>query len=78
VTWEEVIVSVMRKRPSHNWTLTEIYAEIVKLPVVTPHHHEYWGKQPNYHHWVRSALARLKTKRTVKRVAPSTYILVRS
>jgi hypothetical protein len=78
VTWEEAIIGVMRKRPSHSWTLTEIYVEIVKLPLVTPHHHEYWGTQPNYHHWVRSALARLRRNRTVKRIARSTYTLVRT
>ena len=62
MTWETAILGVMGKRPSHDWTLTEIYAAIDRLPIVTPHHRELWGSQPNFHHWVRSAIARLRDK----------------
>ena len=76
MTWEDAILHVMQQRPSHHWTLTEIYKEVVKLPIVTTHHLEDWGGQPNYHHWVRSAIARIKKKREIKRVKRSTYQLI--
>jgi len=76
VTWREAIIGVMKKRRSHPWTLTEIYAVIAKLPIVTVHHREDWGDQPNYHHWVRSELVKLKRRGVVEQVARSTYRLV--
>jgi hypothetical protein len=75
MTWEAAILGVMGKRPAHDWTLQEIYAEIARLPLVTPHHRDYWGSQPNYHHWVRSAIARLKRQHRVRQVARATYRL---
>jgi hypothetical protein len=74
-TWEAVVLSVLGKPPTRPWRLQDIYGEVEKLPIVTAHHRQVWGSQPNYHHWVRSALAQLKKKRRVKHVGPSTYSL---
>lgn len=76
MTWDDAILDVMAARRGANWTLTELYAKIAPLPIVTPHHRELWGSQPNYHHWVRSALTRLKKQGRVKWVAPATCRLV--
>lgn len=75
VTWAQAIVGVLKTRPSHRWILSEIYSEIAKLPIVTRHHRDTWGGQPNYHHFVRSELAKLARRGIVEHVARSTYRL---
>ena len=42
--------------------------------LVTPHHKELWGGQPNYHHWVRSTLARLGHRGAIRRVGRRRYV----
>ncbi len=72
-TWDTAVLGVLGKPPTRPWRLQDIYGEIEKLPIVTPHHRQVWASQPNYHHWIRSALARLKKAGRVKHVGPSTY-----
>lgn len=74
-TWTETILAVMRKRPAHRWTLTELCAEIAPLPIVARFHKEHWGARPDYRHRVRTYLVRLKARGLVERVARGTYVL---
>jgi len=77
MTWAEAIIITMKRRPTHDWTLKELYAAIERLSIVQEHHRDYWGSQPNYHHWIRSELAKLGEKGIVKHVRRSTYRLAR-
>jgi hypothetical protein len=72
-TWEEAVERVIA---SHDGviSLQEIYAALESHPLVRPHHREMWGSQPNYHHWIRSALNRLKLRGLVRRVGRGLYI----
>lgn len=72
-TWAEAVLAVLGQEPTRVWELQEIYAEIAKRPIVTPHHLDDWHGQPNYHHWVRSAIARLKRQGRVAHVATAKY-----
>lgn len=73
MTWEEAVLGVLARRPRRAWHLQAIYAEIAVLPIVGPHHREHWGSQPNYHHWIRSTVARLKAAGRIKQVSRGTY-----
>ena len=55
-------------------SLQEIYRKMESHPLVTPYHREQWGNQPNYHYWIRSALARLKNRGAIQRVGRGLYI----
>lgn len=76
-TWEDAILTVLATRPQSTWTLQQIYAEIDKRPIVTERHRKFWGSQPNFHHWVRSELARLKKNGDVVHVGRAQYALPR-
>lgn len=75
MTWEDAVLEVLSRRPLRTWLLPDLYAEINRLPIMTPHHRELWGLQPNYHHWVRSALNRLKQSGCVAHVGRSAWRL---
>ena len=75
MTWAEAIIATLGKRPTHDWALGEIYAAIERLPIVEEHHRDPWRGQPNFHHWIRSELAKLCQKGKVRRVRRSTYRL---
>ena len=53
----------------HHFTLADQVNQLV-----TPHHKELWGGQPNYHHWVRSTLARLGHRGAIRRVGRRRYV----
>ena len=72
-TWEEAILRIVRAK-SGAISLQEIYREMEHHPLVTSHHRELWVGQPNYHHWVRSVLAKLRSRGTVQRVGRGLYI----
>ncbi len=72
-TWEEAILRVVKTNKGAI-LLQEIYRKMESHPLVTPHHRDLWSGQPNYHHWIRSALARLKKRGAIQRVGPSRYI----
>lgn len=74
-TWADAVLAILRRRPKHPWTLDEIYVEIEHQPIVAARHREKWGGQPNYHHWVRSTLARLKADGKVIHVGRARYQL---
>ncbi len=67
-TWEEAVLAVLSEAPDRAWTLAEIYGRIEERPIVSRRHREIWGSHPNFHHWVRSTLARLKRRGLVLRV----------
>ena len=72
-TWEEAISRIVRAKGTEI-SLQEIYQAMEGHPLVTPHHRELWGHQPNYHHWVRSALAKLSRRGEVCRVGRGLYM----
>ena len=72
-TWEEAILRIVRAK-NGEISLQEIYREMEHNQLVTPHHKELWGGQPNYHHWVRSRLAKLKESGAVRRVRRGIYV----
>ena len=72
-TWEETILRIIRAK-NGEILLQEIYEEIEPHPLVTPHHRELWGFQPNYHHQVRAHLAKLKNRGAVRRVGRGRYV----
>jgi hypothetical protein len=72
-TWEDEVLEVLSRRPLRSWLLADLYVEIERKPIVTAHHREMWGSQPNTHHWVRSALNRLKKAGRVTHVGPSKW-----
>ena len=71
-TWDEAILRIVRATAGPI-SLRDIYQEMERHPLVTPHHRKNWGSQPRYHHWVRSALARLKNDGKVSHVGRSLY-----
>ncbi|MCY4396805.1 MAG: hypothetical protein OXC10_16895 [Rhodospirillaceae bacterium] len=71
-TWDEAVLRIVRAKAGPILA-REIYQEMERHPLVTPHHREIWGSQPRYHHWIRSALARLKNDRKVRHVGRSLY-----
>ncbi len=73
MTWEDAVLEVLSSQPLRTWLLPDLYAEIERKPIVTPHHRELWGSQPNSHHWVRSALNRLKKAGRVAHVGRSEW-----
>lgn len=75
MTWEDAVLEVLGRRPLRTWLLPTLYAEIDRLPIVTAHHRETWGTQPNSHHWVRSALNRLRHLGLVEHVGRSAWRL---
>ena len=74
-TWEEAVLTVLRTRPGKEWCLQDIYTGVEKRAIVTPHHRLPWGHQPNFHHWVRSTLAKLKREGQVVHAGPALYRL---
>ena len=72
-TWEEAVLRIVRAK-NGVISLQEIYEEIESHQVVTPHHKELWGGQPNYHHSVRSVLAQLKHRGAVRHVGRGLYV----
>lgn len=72
-TWEEAVLRIVQTRGG-SISLREIYDAMQSHPLVTPHHRELWGNQPNYHHWVRSALAKLSRRGQVRRIGRGLYI----
>lgn len=77
MTWAEAIMVTMSKRLTHDWKLSEIYSAVEGLQILKEHHRDYWGNQPNYHHSIRSELAKLCRKGQVRRIGRSTYYLRR-
>lgn len=75
-TWEEAVFNIVGslKRPV---SLQEIYARMAEHLLVRSHHRKLWGSQPNYHHWVRSVLAKLKRKGLVCHVGRGLYAAIR-
>jgi hypothetical protein len=73
MTWDDAVLDVLGRRPRRTWMLQDIYVEIGRFPIVTAHHRETWGSQPNFHHWVRSALNRLKHSGHVEHVGRSAW-----
>ena len=71
-TWDEAVFGVLRGRRAV-MSLNEIYRAMENHQIVTPHHRELWGNQPNYHHWIRSSLARMKRRGNVRHVGRSLY-----
>ena len=71
-TWDEAILRIVRAKAGPI-SLREIYHEMERHPLVTPHHKEFWDRQPRYHHWIRSALARLKNDGKVRHIGRSLY-----
>ena len=71
-TWEEAILRIVRAE-NGTISLQDIYQAMERHPLVTPHHRDAWGGQPNYHHWIRSALARLCNRGVVRRVGRGLY-----
>ena len=72
-TWEEAILRIVRAE-NGAISLQDIYREIEHHPLITPHHKELWDHQPRYHHWVRSALVKLKDRGDVQHVGRGLYI----
>jgi hypothetical protein len=75
MTWNDAVIQVMAKRPSRDRHLQDLYAQIGELPIVSAHHRDTWGCQPNFHHWVRSTLNRLRKAGRVERVGHATWCL---
>ena len=71
-TWDEAVFDVLQRQGTV-MSLKEIYGAMECHPIVTSHHKESWGSQPNYHHWIRSSLARLKRRGKVQHVRRSLY-----
>lgn len=76
-TWEQAILIVISNRGEPMF-LQDIYKEMENHPIVTAHHEELWGGQANYKHWIRSALARLKSKGKIIHVERAIYSLPES
>ena len=72
-TWEEAILQIVRAE-NGAISLQDIYRAMEHHPLVTPHHRDSWGGQPNYHHWIRSALAKLCNRGLVQRAGRGLYI----
>ena len=71
-TWEEAVLRIVRNYEGPI-ALQEIYRQMENHPLVTPHHRELWRGQPNYHHWIRSLLAKLKDRGAIQHVGRSLY-----
>ncbi len=71
-TWEEAVLRIIRTHDAEI-SLQEIYQEMDSHPLVTPHHRDLWEGQPNYHHWIRSSLARLKRRGDIQHVGHGLY-----
>ena len=71
-TWNEAVLDVLQRQGTV-MSLKEIYEAMECRPIVTSHHKETWGNQPNYHHWIRSTLASLKRHGKVQHVGKSLY-----
>lgn len=71
-SWEETVLRIVRAK-NGAISLQEIYRAMEQHPLVTPHHREEWRGQPNYHHWIRSAMARLNHRGAVRRVGRGLY-----
>ena len=72
-TWEEAVLRVVVTNKGAI-SLQDIYRKMESHPLMTPHHRELWHGQPNYHHWIRSALAKLKKRGAIQRVGRGLYI----
>lgn len=72
-TWDEAVLRIVRAK-NGVIALQEIYRKMEHHPLVTSHHRNTWGGQPNYHHWVRSVLAKLRNRGDVQRVGRGRYI----
>ena len=73
-TWEEAVLHIIT---AHEGAVSvqEICRKMEPHPLVTPHHRELWrGGQPNYHHWIRSVLAKLKRRGAIQRIGHGLYI----
>lgn len=66
-TWGEAILRIVRASDD-SLSLREIYRAMEHHPLVTAHHKDLWGSQPNYHHWIRSELKKLKDRGKVRHV----------
>ncbi len=71
-TWEEAVFRIVKDYEG-DISLQEIYEGMATHPLVMPHLVELWGGQPNYHHSIRSYLARLKRKGLVRHVGRALY-----
>jgi hypothetical protein len=74
-TWEAAIFDLFASRPKHVWTLNEIYSRVETMPFVTAHHHEIAYGRPNYQHWVRSHLKKLKDAGKIRQVERAQYAM---
>lgn len=72
-TWEEDVLAIIRGKGGPI-TVQEIYREIERHPLVKTRHRESWGGQPNFHHWVRSYLAKLKKRRDIRHIGRGLYV----
>ena len=71
-TWEEAILRIVRAKEG-DISLQEIYRAIESHPLVTPYHKELWDRQPRYHHWVRSELAKVCKRGAIRHVGRGLY-----
>ena len=72
-TWGEAILRIVRAKPGVI-SLPEIYQEMEQHPLVTAHHKKPWTDDtPNYKHWIRSELKRLKDRGRIRHVGRSLY-----
>ena len=72
-TWEEAVLQIV-KTSQGTISLQAIYRKMESHPLVTPHHRELWGNQPNYHQRIRVAVAKLKNRGAIQRVGRGLYI----
>ncbi len=72
-TWEEAVLRIVKTNRGAI-SLQEIYRKMESHPLVTSYHRELWGNQPNYHHWIRSTLARLRKRGAIQHVSRGLYI----
>ena len=54
-------------------SLQDIYKALESHPLVTAHLREFSFSQPNFHHWTRSAIVRLKKRGLVQHVGYALY-----
>ena len=72
-TGEEAVLAILKARKGFI-PLQDIYSEMETHPLVKAHHRDDWGGQPNFHHWIRSALAKFKKKGAIRRGGKGLYI----
>lgn len=73
MNWDRVILEMLKLEPQRTWMFADICAGIPALPIVTAHHRKMWGSQPDFEHWVLSALYRLTRAQLVEQVGPDAW-----